>query len=101
MNPKLKRVVEDIDKMEIKIAEWQAQLKELKRQRKQLEDQEIIKTFRAMQLSDAELLRILCGIQDGSICLSDVAAIEADEKNNLNSGEKSAESEDSTNEEVD
>ncbi len=28
MNPKLKRIVEDIDKIEIKIAEWQTQLRE-------------------------------------------------------------------------
>lgn len=102
MNPKLKKIVEDIDKMEMKIAEWQTQVKELKRQRKQLEDQEIIKTVRGMQLGDAELLRVLCGIQDGSICLSDIADGAGNEnQNNMNSGEDAAESEDSTNEEVD
>ena len=96
MNPKLKRIVEDIDKIEIKIAEWQTQLKELKRQRKQLEDQEIIKTFRAMQFSESELLRMLCGIQDGTICFSDVV------NNNISSGtEEAAEREDSTDEKVD
>ncbi len=73
--------------METKIVEWQTQVKELKRQRKQLEDQEIIKTVRGMQLGDAELLRVLCGIQGGSICLSDIADGAGNENQNyMNSG---------------
>ena len=70
MNVKLNRVIEDIDKIEKKISEWQAQLKQLKQQRKQLEDQEIIKSIRSMQLADGDMLKLLYGIQDGSVHFS-------------------------------
>ena len=45
MNAKLNRVIEDIERIEKKISEWQTQLRQLKQQRKQLEDQEIIKSI--------------------------------------------------------
>lgn len=67
MNVKLKRVIEEIEKTEKKISEWQEQLKLLRQQRKQLEDQEIIKAIRSRQLSGADMLELLDGIQDGSI----------------------------------
>ena len=44
----------------------------------------VIKTFRAMQFSDSELLRMLCGIQDGTICFSDVV------NNNISTGTEEA-----------
>jgi predicted RNase H-like nuclease (RuvC/YqgF family) len=64
---KLKRIVEEINKTEQKIAQWQEYLKQLRQQRKQLEDQEIIKTIRSMQLSGTEMLDMLDGIQNGSV----------------------------------
>ena len=98
MNVKLNRVIEDIDKIEKKISEWQAQLKQLKQQRKQLEDQEIIKSIRSMQLTDADMLRLLYGIQDGSVSFT----ADAEENMKVDSGtETAAESEDSYNEKVD
>lgn len=98
MNVKLNRVIEEIDRIEKKISEWQAQLKQLKQQRKQLEDQEIIKSIRSMQLADGDMLRLLYGIQDGSVRFT------ADAEGNMkvDSGtEAAAESEDSHNEKVD
>jgi predicted RNase H-like nuclease (RuvC/YqgF family) len=59
--------VEEINKTEQKIAQWQEYLKQLRQQRKQLEDQEIIKTIRSMQLSGTEMLDMLDGIQNGSV----------------------------------
>ena len=98
MNVKLNRVIEDIDRIEKKISEWQTQLKQLKQQRKQLEDQEIIKSIRSMQLTDADMLRLLYGIQDGSVRFS--YDVEGNMK--VDSGtEVAAESEDSHNEKVD
>ncbi len=67
MNVKLKRVIEEIDKIEKKVSEWQDQLKHLRQQRKQLEDQEIIKSIRSMQMSGADMLTLLDGIQNGNI----------------------------------
>ncbi len=67
MNVKLKRVIEDIERIEQKISEWQEQLKQLKQQRKQLEDHEIIKNIRSMQLNGKDMLHLLYGIQDGSV----------------------------------
>ncbi len=101
MNVKLNRVIEEIEKIETRISEWQAQLKQLKQQRKQLEDQEIIKTVRSMQLSEADMLRMLYGIQDGSVrFVTDDG--KADNKTNTDSGSvNAAESEDSTDEKVD
>jgi predicted RNase H-like nuclease (RuvC/YqgF family) len=64
---KLKRIVEEINKTEQKIAQWQEYLKQLRQQRKQLEDQEIIKTIRSMQLGGTEMLDMLDGIQNGSV----------------------------------
>ena len=98
MNLKLNRVIEDIEKNEKKVAEAQAQLKVLRQQRKQLEDQEIIKSIRSMQLSDGDMLRLLYGIQDGNVHFT------FDNEGNMkvDSGtEAAAESEDSHNEKVD
>ena len=67
MNVKLKRVIEEIEKIENKVSEWQDQLKHLRQQRKQLEDQEIIKSIRSMQMSGADMLTLLDGIQNGNI----------------------------------
>lgn len=98
MNVKLNRVIEEIDRIEKKISEWQAQLKQLKQQRKQLEDQEIIKSIRSMQLADGDMLKLLYGIQDGSVSFS----FDAEGNMKVDSGtEVAAESEDSHNEKVD
>lgn len=98
MNLKLNRVIEDIEKNEKKVAEAQAQLKVLRQQRKQLEDQEIIKSIRSMQLSDGDMLRLLYGIQDGNVHFT------FDNEGNMkvdSDTENVAESEDSHNEKVD
>ena len=63
MNRKLHRVLDEIQKTERKIAEWQEHLKELKLLAEQLENQEIVKTIRSMKLD------LLEGLQEGSVCL--------------------------------
>ena len=98
MNLKLNRVIEDIEKNEKKVAEAQAQLKVLRQQRKQLEDQEIIKSIRSMQLDDGDMLRLLYGIQDGTVKFT----FDAEGKMEVDSdAENVAESEDSHDEKVD
>lgn len=101
MNVKLNRVIEEIEKIETRISEWQAQLRQLKQQRKQLEDQEIIKTIRSMQLSDADMLRMLYGIQDGSVRFSSNGDKDKNKINKDSGSDNAAESENSVNENMD
>ena len=58
MNMKLKKLLDDIQKTEDKIAELQEHLKRQNTLRQQMEDIEIVKSFRSMKLdSRKELLR--------------------------------------------
>ncbi len=69
MNRKLHRVLDEIQKTEKKIAEWQEHLKELKLLAEQLENAEIIKTIRSMKLDSHQMLELLEGIQDGTVSI--------------------------------
>lgn len=69
MNKKLNRVLDDIQKTEEKIAVWQEHLRELNTLREQLEEQEIVKSFRSLKLESRQMLAVLEGIQNGTIPL--------------------------------
>ena len=69
MNRKLHRVLDEIQKTEKKITEWQEHLKELKLLAEQLENEEIIKTIRSMKLDSRRMLALLEGIQDGTVSI--------------------------------
>ena len=58
MNKKLQKVLEEIEKTETKITQWQEHLKMLLIQKKQLEDTEILKSIRSMHLESQELLQV-------------------------------------------
>ena len=66
MNMKLKKVLDEIQKTEERITEWQEHLRELNIRKKQLEDAEIIKSIRSMKLNSRELLVVLDKIQNGT-----------------------------------
>ena len=66
MNMKLKKILDDIQKTEDKIAELQEHLKRQNTLKQQMEDVEIIKSFRSMKLGSRELLVLLDGIQKGT-----------------------------------
>lgn len=51
MNPKLQKVIRDIERAKSKITELQAHLPELERQKKELEDLEIIRVFRTADIA--------------------------------------------------
>lgn len=70
MNRKLNRVLDEIQKTEEKIAQWQKHLKELHILREQLENEEIVKSIRSMKLGSRELLAVLQDIQCGAIAFS-------------------------------
>lgn len=67
MNRKLNRVLDEIQKTEGKIAEWQEHLQQLNLQKKQMEEAEIIKSIRSMKLDSREMLALLEGIQNGTV----------------------------------
>lgn len=69
MNKKLNRVLDDIQKTEEKIAVWQEHLQGLNALREQLEEKEIVKSFRSLKLEGRQMLEILEGIQNGTIPL--------------------------------
>lgn len=71
MNKRLNRVLDEIQKTEEKIAVWQEHLRELNVLREQLEEQEIIKSFRSLKLESRQMLEVLEGIQNGTIPLAD------------------------------
>ena len=69
MNMKLKKILDDIQKTEDKIAELQEHLKRQNTLKQQMEDMEIIKSFRSMKLGSRELLVLLDGIQKGTVTI--------------------------------
>ena len=76
MNRKLLRVRDEIDKTEVKIAEWQGHLASLHEQRVQLEEKEIVRGMRAMNLTSRELAAAVDGLCAGKLTLA--AVLEAD-----------------------
>ena len=63
MNMKLKKLLNDIQKTEDKIAELQEHLKRQNTLRQQMEDIEIVKSFRSMKLTAAACLSCLTGFR--------------------------------------
>ena len=88
MNMKLKKLLNDIQKTEDKIAELQEHLKRQNTLRQQMEDIEIVKSFRSMKLDSRSLLVLLekgtVTIQmdeDGGITVEDAKAPQKKENN--------------------
>lgn len=70
MNRKLIRVLDEIDKTEAKIAEWQGHLASLHEQRMQLEEREIVKGIRALNLPSRELAAMMDRLCAGDLTLA-------------------------------
>lgn len=64
MNAKIERVIKDIDKTKEKISEFQSRLRELEKQKTELENMEIVDTVRGMDISLADLAAMLRASQD-------------------------------------
>ena len=82
MNRKLNRILDEIQKTEERIEEWQEQLRILNIRKKQLEDAEIIKSIRSMKLNSRELLEVLDKIQNGTAVFPYPAEEKRDEDTN-------------------
>ena len=72
MNRKLLRVLDDIDRAEAKIAEWQEHLARLHEQRVQLEEKEIVRAVRAMGMTSRELVAAVDGIYSGKLTFAEI-----------------------------
>lgn len=59
MNPKIERICKDIEKTKGKINELQARLRELEKQKTELENTEIVETVRGMDISLSDLAAML------------------------------------------
>lgn len=66
---KLKRLIDDEEKAESKIAEWQAILETTRVLRKKEEDSEIVRSIRSLKLEPRELYELLVGIQKGTVSM--------------------------------
>ena len=64
MNPKLKKVNSEIDKMEARLAETQEALKNLRAEKKMLEDLEIVKAIRSMNTGNMDVLEMVAKMQE-------------------------------------
>lgn len=59
MNPRIQKVMGEIEKMKSKIAESQSRLRELERQKTELENAEIVAIFRKEKMTEDEFARFV------------------------------------------
>jgi len=59
MNPKIQKVMEEIEKTKTKIAEFQARLRELERQKTELENAEIVAIFRKEKMTEEQFAQFI------------------------------------------
>jgi septal ring factor EnvC (AmiA/AmiB activator) len=96
MNPKLNKVNAEIEKMEARLVETQASLKDLRAEKKQLEDLEIVKTIRAMKSTDMDVMELIKMMQEGRASVPAFSV--AEEKPQMSASVYKKESEDDENE---
>lgn len=78
MSLRLERAIEDVNRLERKILMYQAQKKQALDRLKQVENEEIIRTIRGLSLDRTELVKLLKGLQDGTVRLTDVQQLADD-----------------------
>ena len=66
MNPKYEKVCAEIAKIEKKVEDLQAQLKELRSKKTEMENLEIINTVRAMVMDKDQIMAFLSNMKGGS-----------------------------------
>lgn len=67
MNPKIKKVNAEIAKMEARLSETQEALKNLRAEKKMLEDLEIVKAIRSMSTGDMDVLELVAKMQESRV----------------------------------
>ena len=94
-NPRLERVIADIEKVKDKIAEQQSRLRTLERQKTDIENGQIIALVRSERISDAELSALLKSLRsegqgDGEVqpAISQPIRTKQEEPRNANNDEE-------------
>lgn len=67
MNPKIERLAKEIDKTKDKIAELQAKLRDLEKQKTELENTDIVALVRSLNLSPQELSAFIKDRQENPV----------------------------------
>lgn len=67
MNAKIERVCKDIQKTKDKISEFQTRLRELEKQKTELENLEIVDAVRGMDVSLTDLADLLKAVKSGGM----------------------------------
>lgn len=80
MSTRLEKINEEIRRIEKRIALQQDQLKGALQRRKQIENEEIIRSFRSLKLNHGELANVVKGLQDGRVTLQDIKILAAETK---------------------
>lgn len=73
MNPKIRKVTEDIDKTRAKIAELEALLPELERKKTDLENTEIIRMVRSLSVAPGELADFIKAYKSSGVAVPSVS----------------------------
>ena len=81
MSTRLKKINEEIKRMEKRIALLQDQLKGAIQRRKLIENEEIVRSFRTLKLDHKELSEIVAGLQNGTIGVSDIKRLAKSDEN--------------------
>ena len=72
MSTRLEKINEEIKRIEKRIALQQDQLKGAIQRRKDIENEEIIRSFRTLNLDHKELVSVVNGLQNGTITVEDI-----------------------------
>ena len=86
MSLRLERAIDEVNRIERKIMMYQNQKKEAMARLKIVENEEIIKSIRALNLDRDGLVELLKGLQEGTVTFSG----KKDEKNALQKQEKAS-----------
>lgn len=78
MSLRLERAIDEVNRIERKIMMYQNQKKEAVARLKLVENEEIIKSVRSMNLKRDELVELLKGLQDGTVTFPDITKQETD-----------------------
>ena len=95
MNRRLKKYMDDIDKVEKKIAEYQEQRQVLMAGLKQEQELEMVHTLRSLNLDRRELFSVLNGLQDGTMTIQDLENMEEKKHSKKDGYEKPEQNEES------
>ena len=66
MNPRIQKISSDIEKLRLKITDGQARLRELERQKLELENADIVAAVRSIDVPPEELSALIAKLQNHS-----------------------------------